>query len=84
VVRGARQVGKSFSVRHFAESQNLQLFEINLDRHLHLEAVFATKNVGKILAEISGTLGVEISPQNSLLFLDEIQATPSAIGALRL
>ncbi|MBT9582615.1 ATP-binding protein [bacterium] len=82
-MRGARQVGKSFSVRNFAESQNLQLFEINLDRHLHLEAVFATKNVGKILAEISGTLGVEISSQKSLLFLDEIQATPSAIAALR-
>ena len=81
VIRGARQVGKSTLVRHFAQKNQIPLNEVNLERHLQLDAVFATLDVRRILREIEGLTGRPIS--NSLLFLDEIQATPHALQVLR-
>lgn len=83
VLRGARQVGKSTLVRQFAAHQGLVLNEVNLERHLHLEKIFASLDVTQIRAEIEALVGHSITAPKSLLFLDEIQATPSALQALR-
>jgi predicted AAA+ superfamily ATPase len=84
LVRGARQVGKSTLVRQFAASHKLVLHEVNLERHPALDRVFASRNVELILRELElvcrhGRLELP----GSLLFLDEIQAAPSAVASLR-
>ncbi len=83
VVRGARQVGKSTLVRQFAENNNLALNEINLEQHYELNELFKTLNVDNIRKEIEGLVGRKIIDPNSILFLDEIQATPYALPVLR-
>ncbi len=83
VLRGARQVGKSTLVRQFAEHQGLNLNEINLEKHRSLDAVFKTLDLKKIVLELEGLLGCPVLGENRLLFLDEIQATPNALAALR-
>ena len=83
VLRGARQVGKSTLVRMFAAKHNLSLHEINLERNYYLNDVFKTLDMSKIMAEIEGLTGEIRDYEHSLLFLDEIQATPHAIQALR-
>lgn len=84
VIRGARQVGKSTLVRNFAKNHDLILLEINLEKHFRLETIFAELNISQISRELSAIVKTEIhSIKNALLFLDEIQATPSAIQALR-
>ena len=83
VLRGARQVGKSTLVRMFAAKHNLSLHEINLERNYYLDDVFKTLDMSKIMAEIEGLTGEIRDYDHSLLFLDEIQATPYAIQALR-
>jgi predicted AAA+ superfamily ATPase len=83
VLRGARQVGKSTLVRQFAAQQGLVLNEVNLERHLRLEKIFATLDMTLIRSEIEALVGRSITAPQSLLFLDEIQATPSALQALR-
>lgn len=83
VIRGARQVGKSTMVRQFARSNGLDLYEINLEKHPELDAIFRTLNMTAICREIDGLLGRSLLNPKALLFLDEIQATPSAIQALR-
>lgn len=83
VLRGARQVGKSTLVRQFASHRQLVLNEINLERHLYLDTVFKTLDLRHIVQELEGLMGHSILEANSLLFLDEIQATPHAIAALR-
>lgn len=83
VLRGARQVGKSTLVRQFAANERLVLNEINLERHLSLNEVFKTLDLKKILRELDGLTGRNILAKGSLLFLDEIQATPHALAALR-
>lgn len=83
IIRGARQVGKSHLVRLFARENELTLVEVNLERHLHLNAVFATNDTAQILKELEAISGQSVLAPRHLLFLDEIQATPNALPALR-
>lgn len=83
VIRGARQVGKSTLVRRFAENHELVLNEINLERHLYLNAIFKSLDMDIIIRELDALVGRNIQALGSILFLDEIQATPYAIQALR-
>lgn len=82
VLRGARQVGKSTLVRLFAKQQSLDLVEINLEQHRDLDPVFASLDLQQIILNLQSITSKQINP-NSLLFLDEIQATPNALAALR-
>lgn len=83
-MQGARQVGKSTSVRMFAKENNLNLFEVNLEKYSELDHVFATLKIDNILRQIEGVLKRPLpEDSSSLLFLDEIQATPHALAALR-
>lgn len=82
ILRGARQVGKSTLVRLFAQENNLDLLEINLEK---LKFRSLEKEVFKIenwLLEIELICQKKISPR-SVLFFDEIQAQPIAISRLR-
>ena len=83
ILRGARQVGKSTLVRLFAEAANLSLHEINLERHLFLDDIFKSLDMTIIVRELEALAGVPINAPGSCLFLDEIQATPHALQALR-
>lgn len=83
VLRGARQVGKSTLVRQFSLKQQLNLIEVNLERHLYLNDLFKSLDIHKIILELEALTGKKIKDGNSLIFLDEIQATPFALAALR-
>ena len=83
ILRGARQVGKSTLVRLFAESANLSLHEINLEKHLFLDEIFQSLDMTSIVRELEVLVGSPVNVPGSCLFLDEIQATPHALQALR-
>ena len=83
ILQGARQVGKSTLVRMFTKSANLTLREINLERHLFLDDIFKTLDMDIIIRELEALVRNPINVPGSLLFLDEIQATPHALQALR-
>ena len=83
VLRGARQVGKSTLVREFAQNNGLVLNEINLEQHLYLDTIFKSLDMDVIIRELDALLGRNIKAPVAVLFLDEIQATPHAIQALR-
>ncbi|MDD5672688.1 MAG: AAA family ATPase [Chitinivibrionales bacterium] len=84
IVRGARQVGKSTFVRQVAQADTITLHEINLERHPELQLIFKTMDPVRILREIELVLNKgPIHDRHTLLFLDEIQAVPEAIAALR-
>jgi predicted AAA+ superfamily ATPase len=84
VIRGARQVGKSTLVRNFAKNHDLDLVEINLERHKNLNKLFETNNVHEICRELEYISDKNLTDfHGKLLFLDEIQAVPEAIPCLR-
>jgi len=83
ILRGARQVGKSTLVRQFAAARGLVLDEVNLERHRNLARVFASCDIPRIVEELGVLVGRPVGKPGALLFLDEIQAVPEAIAALR-
>jgi len=86
VVRGARQVGKSHAIRAWANANfgAKKFLEINLESSDRFRAVFSGDlNASSILDELNLLTGFNLREPNQLLFIDEIQAVPSAITALR-
>ncbi|MDP1573659.1 MAG: AAA family ATPase [Coxiellaceae bacterium] len=83
ILRGARQVGKTWLVRQFAKTMNLALIEINFEKRPDRADLFKSNNPEQILLELSAALNHPIDPKKCLLFLDEIQAAPSVFSKLR-
>ena len=83
VLRGARQVGKSTLVELFCESEfDRDLVTVNLERHPHLAQAFMSNDPATILNLVDAVSDAPLSDR-SILFLDEIQAAPSAFASLR-
>jgi len=83
IIRGARQVGKSTLVELFAREQQKTLRLVNLERHPALSSVFSTKDPQQIIQQLEFLPNMGRVGADSFLFLDEIQAVPEAIPALR-
>src|SRR3989338_5188658 len=83
IIRGARQVGKSYLVREFAKRESLSLLEINFEKNPELGDLFNKRPVQKTCDFLEIHYKTRIEPQKTLLFLDEIQAAPQVIPVLR-
>jgi uncharacterized protein len=85
IVNGARQVGKSWLIRNFGNTNfEGKVIEINLEKSKNLHAIFKPDfDVKRIVFELNVALNTNIEPGNDLLFIDEIQACPEALGSLR-
>ncbi len=83
IIRGARQTGKSTLVRLFARNTGLKLIELNFEENYIYKKIFSSNDVKTIIQSIEINLNIRIDCNNSLLFLDEIQAHPKAISILR-
>lgn len=83
IIRGARQVGKSTLVQLFAAQQGMTLLTANLERYPALANTFASNDPEKILQQIEALPRMPAVNESALLFLDELQAVPEAIPALR-
>ena len=83
IIRGARQVGKSYTVEAFGRAHFEQLLTVNFEEIPKALACFESLEVEVILKQLGYLYGVVITPGTTLLFLDEIQLCPQAIRALR-
>lgn len=83
VIRGARQVGKTWVVRRFAKLQNKHLIEINLEENPEYASLFASNDPAKIITKIGNAFDIEADPKTCLLFIDEIQHVPEIFAKLR-
>lgn len=83
LVRGARQVGKTWAVRNLSEKFKY-FCEINFEEDSKVSVIFSDSLSSEAIVEkLSAYTGVPINPGESLLFLDEIQASPDALRSLR-
>jgi predicted AAA+ superfamily ATPase len=83
VIRGARQVGKTWLVRQLAQWAQLELIEFNFEDRKQDASLFRTNDPHTTLQEIGASRNISINASNSLLFLDEIQAAPDLLAKLR-
>ena len=84
IVRGARQVGKTWLIERFAEAEFDRMVKVDLEQRRDLHGCFGDDlDAGTVIRYLELDRGVRIVPGSTLLFLDEVQACPRAIMALR-
>lgn len=83
LLRGARQIGKTYAVRQLGKTYE-SFVEINLEDQRQAHAAFENNlDPAMMIIMLSAAVQKDIIPGKTLLFLDEIQAMPRAIIALR-
>jgi hypothetical protein len=83
VLRGARQTGKTWLIKEVGTQFHGDLAYVNLEREPDLAVCFQPNDPKAMLALLEARLRRTITPGKTLLFLDEIQATPEILGKLR-
>jgi predicted AAA+ superfamily ATPase len=83
LLRGARQVGKTYAARQLGTLFD-SFVEVNLEQFEKARSIFSQDlDPHRIIRDLSILMGVSITPGKTLLFIDEIQARPEALTALR-
>ncbi len=83
VVRGARQVGKTWLIRDLARRNSRKLIEVNFERNPDHARVFDSGSPMQVFQELCLLAGKDMEPSEGLLFIDEIQAEPTVLAKLR-
>lgn len=85
IVRGARQVGKTEAIRHFAKKNYKRIIEINFVEKKQFKGItengYNPDSIVKLITLLDPTLIFE--PHNTLIFFDEIQEFPEIVTSLK-
>lgn len=84
IVRGARQVGKTYTISNFGKENYASFHWIDFERNPQVQEIFKKdKNPGRIISELELFLKKKINIDTDLLFFDEIQNASEALASLR-
>jgi predicted AAA+ superfamily ATPase len=84
IIRGARQVGKTWLMKEFGKTQYKNIAYVNFETALSLHHIFETGfDVAKLIMALKIETGGDIIPGETLIILDEIQACEAAITSLK-
>lgn len=84
VLKGARQVGKTWLMKEFGKNYYNGCFYFNFDEEDELKSIFETnKNPHRIIELLSMIAGEKIVPEEALIIFDEIQECPDALNSLK-
>ena len=84
IVRGARQVGKTWLLKELGRSEYQQTAYVNFEANGVLKSLFSADfDINRILTAIRIETGVRVEPANTLLIFDEIQEAPGGLTALK-
>ncbi|MCD4772890.1 MAG: AAA family ATPase, partial [Bacteroidales bacterium] len=83
IVRGARQVGKTYTIEEFGNEYFDEVIIVNFEETPEVKQFFQTNDVEQIVRNLEIYFGKKIQLSKTLLFLDEIQICPEAIITLR-
>ena len=84
VLKGARQVGKTWLMKEFGRTAYDSFVYFNFDEEDELKSIFeVNKNPQRIVELLSLIAGKKILPERTLIIFDEIQECPSALNTLK-
>ena len=84
MLTGARQIGKTYSIRRFGHEHFERFIEINFIENPGLVKVFSkAKNSQDILLRLSTVTSQDLIKDNTLVFFDEVQECPEIVTAIK-
>jgi len=84
IIRGARQVGKTWLMKEFASKFYRDSVYVNFDNNRRMGSLFSSDmNVRRIVTGLELHAGHRINPEETLLIFDEIQEAPQALSSLK-
>lgn len=84
IIRGARQVGKTWLMKEFGRTEYERTAYINFESSKHLQSLFKDDyDTDRILTAIQTETGIQVEPGNTLIIFDEIQEASGAITSLK-
>ena len=84
IIRGARQVGKTWLLKEFARKEYENYAYINFEENKSLNTLFISDfDIARILLSIQIATGIKPEPTKTLIIFDEIQEADRAITSLK-
>ena len=84
VLKGARQVGKTWLMKEFGRNYYKSFVYFNFDEEDELKSIFETnRNPQRIIELLSMIAGEKIYPEDTMIIFDEVQECPEALNALK-
>lgn len=84
IIKGARQVGKTWLMQEFGKTQYKKVAYISFDSNPRLDTLFQKDlNVKRLLDGLNIEVGFNITPKDTLIIFDEIQENPLALTSLK-
>ncbi|MGV8165800.1 MAG: ATP-binding protein [Alkaliphilus sp.] len=84
IIRGARQVGKTWLMKEFAKKHYTNYAYINFDNNERMESLFSGNfDIERLVMALQIESGTKIDAENTLLIFDEIQEVPRALTSLK-
>ena len=84
IIRGARQVGKTWLMKEFGKNEYTQTVYVNFENSKLLKTLFVDNyDIARIITALQIESGLQIHPENTLIIFDEIQEAEGAITSLK-
>ena len=84
IIRGARQVGKTWLMKEFGKNEFQNVAYINFDNNERMKTLFnGNYDIGRLISGLQIETNATILPKDTLLIFDEIQDVPRAIASLK-
>lgn len=83
IISGARQIGKTWLLRHFGKHEYSHVAYINCDNEPLAQSLFSDYDIDRILRVIEAITRVPVLPDETLIILDEVQEQPKGLASLK-
>lgn len=84
LITGARQIGKTYSIRQYAKQSKKNFIEINFLENISARELFNDASSSEdILLKLSVVTDVPLEPGNTIIFFDEIQECKEIVTAIK-
>lgn len=84
VIKGARQIGKTWIIKEFGKHEYERFVYINCDSNEPIKDLFEHDfDIKRIVRGLSAVSGIDITPENTLIFFDEVQEIPRVVQSLK-
>jgi predicted AAA+ superfamily ATPase len=84
IIRGARQVGKTWLMKEFGRTEYTQTVYLNFEKNKRLGSLFADDfDIKRMITAMQAESALIIKPENTLIIFDEIQSAPEAMTSLK-